>query len=492
MRYLVRTLPLSLALACSSGSGPSTDTDSPDGGSDTDVAGGGGGGGGGGQADFTVTGRAPGAGSLRMRHAVDGPRTVSHVMAVDPSGGAAERVLAPVGADGTFTLALRAGRPYVLVFVDDSAVGVDMVVGVFHAETLDTIATLEPGSALDLGDVTVDAGAASTPLAYDTLLADLGLDPALALTLGAVDDLSLRYANPDIDADGEIDLLQGHPFGLDFHVRATLRVGPGGAALRVSDLLDAFPAADGATVATPDFGLTSIYALYPSTFDATSYVDMSAMPPVLTAGATFTATQADGSTPSSPTSFSGLGFGDTRGWGADYDLARGVELPGSSGSPATLLFGLGATSTSLTFSNVVTRTRASFTDQGTLMPFVRLDTTDGVITGFSWVWKQRLNADTWVDASAETIALLVSDSGAFVGFHLLPAWDHEVGAPLGQAPTGSLLLTDPRVHLSNVSAPDLTTLTASQVCGMAVSYDDKLGLRVFAGGADPDPGVSCW
>lgn len=482
MHHLARTLPCLLLLACGSGDSPGGGPDDGSG-ADTDVHGGGGGGG------FTIAGRLPGAGSLRMRHAVEGPRVVSHVMAVDPSGGAAERVLAQVAADGTFSLALEAGRPYVLVFVDDSAVGLDMVVGVFHAETLDTLATLTPGTELDLGEVTLDGGAASTPVPYDTLLGELGLASATALSLGAVDDLSLRYANPDIDGDGEIDLLQDHRFGLDFHVRADLSVGPDGPRLRVSDLIDAFPVADGALAATPRFGLTSIYVLYPSTFDATDYVDMSAMPGVLTADASFTVALADGSTPSAPSSYSGLGFGDTRAWGPDYALDQGAELPGSSGAPATLTFGLGATGVDLTFANVVTRTVASLTDRGTLMPFVRFDTDGGVIRGLSWVWMQRAEGGGWVTATAETVSLLVGDEGAFVDLHLVPAWDHEVGLSFGPAPSGSMPLDG--AYLSNVTEAELGALTASQICGMAVSYDDKLGLRVFAGGADPDEGVSC-
>ena len=33
--------------------------------------------------------------------------------------------------------------------------------------------------------------------------------------------------------------------------------------------------------------------------------------------------------------------------------------------------------------------------------------------------------------------------------------------------------------------------TAADVCAMAVSFDDKLGMRHFAGGVDADPGVTC-
>ena len=436
----------------------------------------------GGDDQLTISGRMA-ATAARTRSGADAPaRTITHVMAVDPESASPHRSLAPVGKDGSFELKIDVGRPYVLVFVDDTAVGADMVVAVFRAHTLDTLSPQLAGH-LELGDVTVEpmTQTAEVGIAYDELLAQLGLDAAAAEYLGAIDDLSLRYANPDIDGDGVIDLTQDRRYALDFHVRANLRIGSSaGRNVTVDDVTDQFLADAGEGVATPVFNLTSAYVLYPASFDSTEYVAQGAPGTALQHGAAFTATQADGSLPSPATSFSGLGFGDTRGWGADYnyETVPGLELPGSGGSPATLAYTLGAIGKTLTFSNVVTRTRASLTDTGTLAIFVRLVTTDQRYASIDYKWMKRASATSWIPATADEIALTISGDGGHVTFHHTPSWHNEFGTTIPAQPAGSIPWT------WAATGPD-------DVCGLAVSYDDKLGLRHFLGGADPNPGVSC-
>src|SRR5262245_7180426 len=97
----------------------------------------GGGGGGGGQ--LTVTGRTTLSHARTTGMAGAQARTITHVMAVDPESASPRRSLAAVSASGDFELAIETGRPYVLVFVDDTAVGADMVVAMFRARTLDTL-----------------------------------------------------------------------------------------------------------------------------------------------------------------------------------------------------------------------------------------------------------------------------------------------------------------------------------------------------------------
>lgn len=409
-------------------------------------------------------------------------RTVTHVMAVDPESASPRRTLAQVHADGSFALELDTGRPYVLVFIDSTAVGADMVVGVFRAQTLDTLAPQVAGS-LELGAITTDPATqtASLGISYDALLAGLGLSADGAAYLGSVDDLSLRYANPDIDGDGVIDLEQDHTYALDFHVRSNLKIGSEtGANVTVNDLTDHFLATDGANVATPVFNLTSAYVEYPASVDSTAYVAMATPPPTLINGAAFSATEGANPAPFAPTSFSSLSFGGTGGWGADYDYTAtpGLELPGAGGTPATLRYTLGASSTTLTFSNVVTRTRASLTDTGTLAIFVRLNTAAGQYTGIDYAWMKRASATSWVPATADEIALTISGDGGYISFHRMPSWHNEFGVAIPAQPSGSIAWTFP------ATGPN-------DVCGLAVSYDDKLGLRHFIGGADPNAGVTC-
>lgn len=438
----------------------------------------------GGGPDFTISGRVlPQATARTNVVAAAGPRTITHVMAVNPETASPQRTIAPVAADGSFELQVEAGKPYVFVFVDDTAVGADMAVAMFRANTLDTISPQLAGH-LDLGDVKVDPSmqVATPGISYDDLIASLGLDAASAEYLGSVDDLSLRYANPDIDGNGVIDLDEDHQFALDFHVRANLRHGSAtGANVTIADITDQFLATDGDDVATPVYNLTSAYVEYPASFDGTDYVAMSTNGPggSLQHGGAFAATLSDGTPAMSNTSFSGLGFGDTRGWGADYDLEHtpGLELPGSGGMPATLAYTLGMTGTTLTFTNVVTRTRASLTDDGTLAIFIRLVTADGNVASIDYQWMKRA-ASAWIPATAGEIAVTIGSDGGYVSVHRLPSWQNESGLQIPAQPTGSVAWTDAAIR------PD-------DICGLAVSFDDKLGLRHFIGGADANPGVTC-
>ena len=421
--------------------------------------------------------------AARMKAAAaPGGRTITHVMAVNPETASPQRTIGKVASDGSFELSVDTGKPYVLVFIDSTAVGADMVVALFRARTLDTLSPQIAGH-LDLGDMEVDPNAqtASLGISYDELLSGLGLSSAAAEYLGSVDDLSLRYANPDIDGDGVIDLEQDHRYALDFHVRANMRIGSSaGRNVTVDDVTDHFLADTGPAVATPVFNLTSAYALYPASLDSTQYVVQGAPSQALQHGAAFSVRHADDSTPSAMTSFSSLGFGDTAGWGPDYNYesSPGLELPGSGGSPATLAYTLGAIGRTLTFTNVVTRTRASLTDAGTLAIFVRLVTTDQRYASIDYRWMKRASASSWVPATAEEIALTISGDGGHVSFHRAPSWHNEFGATIPAQPSGSIAWS------WEASGPN-------DICGLAVSYDDKLGLRHFVGGADPNAGVTC-
>ncbi|MEO6775772.1 MAG: hypothetical protein ABI467_22620 [Kofleriaceae bacterium] len=431
---------------------------------------------------YTISGRI-GTTIAARTAAPEAPRTITHVMAVQPVSASPIRTIAEVGADGSFTLEVTPGQPYVFVFVDSTAVGAEMAVAMFRANTLDTVSPQLAGH-LDMGDVTIDPGTqtATAGVSYDDVIAELGLDPAAAEYLGSVDDLSLRYANPDIDGDGQIDLVEGHQFGIDFHVRSNMRRGSAaGANFTVADMTDQFFPTSGAEVATPVFNQTSAYVMYPTAMDATSYIDAS-MPPyqVLAHGAAYTVTVADGSTPGANTSFSGMpGGGPMASWGADYDLEHdaALELPGSGGSPATIAYTLGATATTLTFTNVVTRTKASLTADGTLSIFTRLNTSAGAITSIDYMWMKRV-AGAWVPATADEIAVTIGSAGGFMSFHVQPSWSNQVGVQIPALPSGTIAWTEAPVR------PDT-------VCGLAVSYDDQLGLRHFIGGADPNSGVTC-
>jgi hypothetical protein len=407
------------------------------------------------------------------------PRTITHVMAIDPEAAAPRRTLAVVGADGAWTLEIDAGRPYALVFLDDQAIGPAMVVAVVRAGSLDTLSP-QLAAHLDLGDMAVDPDAqtAAIGISYDALLAGLGISADAAELLGAVDDLSLRYANPDIDGDGVIDLLQERSYAIDFHVRANLFLPGSDRPIIVDDITDQFVAESGEGAAIPAYNLTSIYVEYPAAMDGADYVAFGPPGLQLQNGAAFSATLADGSAAAANTSFSPLAFGDLRGWGPDYNFESdpALELPGSSGMPATLAYTLGSIGRTLTFTNVVTRPRAALAESGTLAIFVRLVTgTDGTYGAIDYKWMKRDGA-AWVPATAEEIVLTISGDGGHISFR--PAGQPDFGAQIPTDPAGTLAWPGPAM------LPD-------ELCGVAVSYDDTLGLRHFIGGAAPNPAATC-
>ena len=47
-----------------------------------------------------------------------------------------------------------------------------------------------------------------------------------------------------------------------------------------------------------------------------------------------------------------------------------------------------------------------------------------------------------------------------------------------------------RGEVPAASADQINNAKPSDICAMAISYDDKLGLRIFAGNVDPVPGVA--
>jgi hypothetical protein len=412
--------------------------------------------------------------ALSTAPAGEASRAITHVMAVDPESASPNRVLAPVSGDGKFSLDVNFGHPYVLVFVDGKAVGTQMVVAVFRARTLDTLMPLSQGD-INLGQVSTSGGTATASAPYDQLLAQMGLSAAGAEYLGAIDDLSLRYANPDIDGDGVIDLEQpGHDFQLDFHLRAKMSAGEGGRVLRVSDLTDKFLDTSGPEAASPDFNLGSIYAVYPAAYDSSRYVGERAN---LINGAAFQVTAAGGAVTAASSSFSPLAFGDRAGWGPDYDWGNrpGLEMPGSDGTPVTLAFTLGASGRTLTFPNVLTRTHRSLAALGTPVPFIRFNTAGGTIASVEYMWMKRTSADAWIACTAEELSLVVGDRGGFLSV-ARGSRGNRIEVVIPRQPAGLIPWTG-------------AALAPAEICAMGLSYDDKLGLRLFVGGVDPSEGT---
>jgi hypothetical protein len=329
-------------------------------------------------------------------------------------------------------------------------------------------------------------------ISYDALLEKLGLSAEAASYLGSIDDLSLRYANPDIDGDGIIDESQGKTYMLDFHIRANVKKGSSsGATVKMEDMTDKFFDDSGASVAVPVFNLGSIYVIYPASLDSTAYVASSGVSTGLQNGGVFTATHNDSSAVAANSTFSTVSFGDSAGFGPDYnwESTPSLELPGSGGSPATLAYTLGAISKTLTFTNVVTRTYASLTDTGTIMPFLKFNTSNGVVASLGYKWMKRSSSTSWTEATADEVKLIVNDNGGYVTLYR-GAKSKNIGIKIPRDASGTIAWLKSNTQEANVTDAEFESTTTNDLCSMAVSYDDKLGLRLFAGAADPNTGIT--
>lgn len=410
------------------------------------------------------------------------PCTVSHVMAVNPSSQDLHRTLAPVGSDGSFSIDLDPGHPSVLVFLDSTRVGSDMICGIFRASELDTLAPADPGST-DLGMVTMTGGHATAGISYADLLAGLHLSSSAADLLGASDDVCLRYVNPDIDGDGLIDLQQpDHNFMLDFHVQFAMRSADPSSSLgaTIADIAGGFLPDD----TTILYGGVGIYATYSDAFagyDPTmSWVSFGS-------ASTY---NAGGGGPGGPTTVAAgahipgtdltyMGMAGSQSHSEGISAAAGHDLP-----QGTYQFGIPGHM--LTFTNVRTHTDAELTAAADfIMPFVHLVTAAGCtgdcpVASVDFKWMRR-SATGWIPATLEELTLIVNPQGGYVSVVKdFDNGDKHIGLSIPTTvQTGSVAWST--ANLSGLTADEAAATKVSEVCHFGLSYDDKLGMRMFSG-----------
>lgn len=418
--------------------------------------------------------RVKGPGDAAIEH------SITHVMAVNPSSANPVRYLQPVAADGTFAIGVDLNTPWVIVLVDSHYSGADMVAGVFRSSDLDldSVAASAPGS-VDLGDVNVgDDLVASASVTTSNLLTALGLSRAAATLLGEMDDISLRYVNPDIDGNGTIDVLEPDArYGLDFHLRYSMNDGSRNIAL--SSLLNQY--AD-ATTTRAVYGLGSAIAYWfnPTLFGTTSASDFRirfpsgsgaySAPPLQGSYSANVWIEDDSAFYTSAGSNSlGISFDSTQPFPVgEYDF----EVKGRQ----------------LTFTDVRTHSLAELNAGASLIiPFLKLDARDTsctgwscAVTGFGYKWMKRGEAG-WVAASAEEVALVVPQRGGFVGFQPggVASKRLEYIIP-GEPVEGTIPFAMPN-NMMNVTSSEIAALTVGDLCHLGVSYDDTLGMRIFQG-----------
>lgn len=476
MRFLVPALAICAlgVSACSSSSNssnPSTDT------------------------NYTVSGKLSSlsASSKVVKNGVSSlaSKTITHVMAMSPQTSSPERYIGEVGADGSFNLGIRTHAPYIFVFIDSSKVGEDMIVGIFNPGSagLDTLLPLIDGGSTSLGTVSVDGTSqeATMSTTFADFLSALGIDSTTAATVGAVDDLSLRAANPDIDSNGVIDALEGKSMWLDFHVRSMMNCSSGCSGGRMSyDAFNGSYLTDAAGFALEPAG-TSIYAIHDTSIDSTpmgNYITGGST--TLNGGAGWAATSMPGGNANinAHSSFSYTTFGEYRQWGPDFNLGTsGIELPGYD-EPVKLVWTL-AGSKSMTYTHVRTRAKSGLF---ALVPDFKINVdSNDLITSIDYRW-MKWDGSAWEQATAQEVQLLVADETAAIVFSTVKTASVEEGLrvmlPTNTA-SGTIAWNATSVERTSGVTANVTTMKLDDFCGGGSSYDDKLGLRIFAYAFNP-------
>jgi hypothetical protein len=385
---------------------------------------------------------------------------VTHVMAVSAvDEDDVQRVLAPVDGEA-FTLELAPARHWVLVFVDARQIGADMVVGTLRAGSLDTFT---PRDAVDveLGPIAFHGREALLTDSHADLEGMLGWSSDTLSLMGEVDDLALRYANPDSDDDGTIDAIQERFASLDVQPRYRMLVGS-----REAIPADLMHAPDAIQL---EHAGTSIFVRMPEAFGAVDRDDAS-----VTFEQPFYGTAAGPDTPSVPGGepITSVTFGDRRTFGV---FARpGFELPRGN-------YRFQSGERTLDFTLVQPPLLGEMTTgRFQLMPRVRLVPSDATcvenctVNAIEFAWRRR-TADGWTPIDDEAaLALLpvgaldlVDDRGRHVHFAF------PVGVASGEMPWVHLIArtTDPAASI---------TMTTSTIRYAKLSYQTGPGTEMFA------------
>jgi hypothetical protein len=153
---------------------------------------------------------------------------VTHVIATNVDTG--ERVVVDMKSDGEpdgrFRVMLPSGDgAWIVTFADASKTGEAMRVATLQSGGIDAFSAPE-GGVLELGKVRFDGHLAHGTMTWESLAKVLGTTVDGVRARALVDDLALRYSNPDVDGNGKLDALEGHSFVLDF--AGTYELSPAG------------------------------------------------------------------------------------------------------------------------------------------------------------------------------------------------------------------------------------------------------------------------
>jgi hypothetical protein len=175
-------------------------------------------------------------GALHLTGRLEQPEKVTHIVAANPA--TSERIVIDMKADnqpdGGFDIALPTGSSWIVTMADANKRGADMRVATLQTAGIDAF-TSKTGGTIDFGSVHFSDTFAHGTNDWYELEDALGADEAAIKRMAESDDLALRYSNPDVDGDGEIDALQQRVYRLE--LGGTYRMQRDGRDLGISDLV---------------------------------------------------------------------------------------------------------------------------------------------------------------------------------------------------------------------------------------------------------------
>ncbi|HUS29265.1 MAG TPA: hypothetical protein VMZ53_12175 [Kofleriaceae bacterium] len=388
-------------------------------------------------------------GAFHVSGRVDDAR-VTHVVAGNPADGS--RIIVAI-EDGSFNLALPAGKQWVLTFADATKSGSAMQVATLQAGGLDALVPQE-GGALDLGLVKMNGARASSTTDFGDIIDALGLSSAEATRMGNVDNLALRVANPDIDNDGFID--ERSPL---LQVSGTFQVQLGGNSLSMADALRG----DYKTASIKYMG-TTLIAGVPSS------MNMAMKTGTLTFEQPFYGTAMGDSPaimPGTPIGAPHVKFGQLDG----MQTIGLVSRPGHDAPRGT--YELGFANGALTFTDVMPpSTPIVESAQSYSVPFVHVIGTDSKCQGSCTIdsialdWKS-LSASGWTQATQQPAHVdIVLERGGKRSY-------------LAADVSGTTMKwQDLDVTNTGLTWNELSYFTTANICYVGVSYESELGMKM--------------
>lgn len=174
--------------------------------------------------DYTIQGKVARVGVGRGSVKSADVSTVTHIVAIGANN---EKYLATLNSDGTFSVGISKGWPYVLGFYNKSG-GQITLLGYLKQNDVnwDSLPVIEPtGSSTDLGSVEINTGSieATPSIVLNDLISQMNMDLSTAQYYGQVDDTLSILTNVDIDGNGEFDFQENKAYILDIN----LGMGPG-------------------------------------------------------------------------------------------------------------------------------------------------------------------------------------------------------------------------------------------------------------------------